>query len=101
MLFQTWAIFLSKRRFMPGLRFDYLTFVIRFIAHLHSLGISTKRASLVLQFMTTMMKSCYPHLLLKVEARHGPAVGVTPVLIPANEPIGSWCHSKKFVFLHS
>jgi len=88
-LSHTWAMFLNRRRFMPGRRFDDLTFEMRFIAHRTSFGISTKRASRVLQFMTTTTKSYVPQRLLKVTARQGPAVGVTPVLIPEKLPIES------------
>ena len=79
---QTWAMFLKRRRLTPGRKFDCLTFVILAIAHFTSFGISTKRASLDLQFMTTMTKSYMAHELLKHTARHGPAVGVTPVFMP-------------------
>ncbi len=98
---QTCAMLRSKRRFIPGRKFDYLTLEIRVIAQRQSFGISVKRASRVLQFMTTMTKSYRPHLLLKQAARHGPAVGVTPVLMPAKVPMESCCQSKKFVFFHA
>jgi len=51
-------MFLNRRRLIPGLRFDYFTFVIRLIAQRTSLGISMKRASRDLQLITTMTKSC-------------------------------------------
>ena len=54
---QTWAIFRRRRRLIPGRRFDYLTFIMRPMAQRTSFGISIKRASLVLQFKTTIIKS--------------------------------------------
>lgn len=47
-----------------------------------------------------MIKSKLPHRLLKQTARQGPAVGVTPVLIPLKVPILSCCQSMKLVFFH-
>ena len=75
-------MFLRRRRLIPGLKFDCWTLEILVMAHLTSFGISMKRASLDLQFMTTMTKSYVPQLDLKQTARQGPAVGVTPVLMP-------------------
>ena len=75
-------MFLSKRLLMPGRRLDWRTLAIRLMAHFTSLGISMKRASRDLQFITTITKSYCAQLLLKQTARQGPAVGVTPVLIP-------------------
>ena len=99
-LVQTWAIFRRRRRLIPGLRFDYLTFSMRPMAQRTSFGISIKRASRVLQFKTTIIKSNWPHLLLKQTARPGPACGVTPVFIPEYVPIESSFHNMKLVFVH-
>ena len=42
---------------MPGLKLDCLTFDILVMAHFINFGISMKRASRDLQFITTMTKS--------------------------------------------
>jgi len=83
----TCAMFRSSLFLTPGLKFEFFTLFMRFIDHRTSFGISVKRASRVLQFMTTIIKSNCPQRLLKQTARQGPAEGVTPVLMPVKVPI--------------
>ena len=96
----TCAMFLRSRFFTPGRKFEFFTLLMRFIAQRTSFGISVQRASRVLQFMTTIIKSNCPQRLLKQTARQGPAEGVTPVLMPEKVPIQSQCQSIEFVFFH-
>ena len=94
-------MFLKRRRFIPGLKLEFFTLLIRFIDQRTNFGISINRASRLLQFMTTMIKSYVPQRLLKQVARQGPAEGVTPVLMPENVPMLSCYHSIKFVFFQA
>ena len=75
-------MFLKSLRLIDGFSPAFFTLIIFYIAQFINLGISTNLASLVLQLSTTTTKLNCPHRLLKVTARQGPAVGVTPVLIP-------------------
>jgi len=93
-------MFLKSLLLIPGRKFEFFTLFILFIDQRTSFGISMKRASLLLQFMTTMIKSKLPQRLLKQTARQGPAEGVTPVLMPEKVPILSYDQSIRLVFFH-
>ena len=92
----TWWTCCMFSRF--GLSFNvYWNFLILFsldVAHLANFQVSTQRASIVLLFNRTMISSL-SSMLIEVQ-RHGPALTVTPVLMP----VTYFCSSILWVFSH-